>query len=162
MQELYVLANLGLLRKAEAHELDFIYSMGFDVWGDGLSSEEYLAGCRNSEKYLSGTWYVLVENDQVVSSLIVYSGMFGLKENSFGIGSVATSLELRHQGYASKLVNLVKSELFDKNDGKALYLHSDIEQQFYMKLGFVSIQGSDCMIYTKEPVASNGSIPAYF
>ncbi|TFH88962.1 GNAT family N-acetyltransferase [Vibrio ouci] len=150
------------LRKAEAHELDFIYLMGFDVWGDGLSSDEYLVGCRNSEKYLAGTWYVLVEKDQVVSSLIVYSDMFDLEEGSFGIGSVATPQELRHKGYASKLVNLVKSELFDRNHCKALYLHSDIEQQFYMKLGFVSIQGSDCMIYTKEPEASNGAIPAYF
>ncbi|WP_061031400.1 GNAT family N-acetyltransferase [Vibrio splendidus] len=150
------------LRKAEAHELDFIYLMGFDVWGGGLSSEEYLIGCRNSEKYLSGTWYVLVEKGQVVSSLIVYSGMFDLKESAFGIGSVATPQELRHQGYASKLVNLVKSELFDRNHCKAIYLHSDIDQQFYMKLGFVSIQGSDCMICTKEPVVSNGAIPAYF
>ncbi|MDA0145549.1 GNAT family N-acetyltransferase [Vibrio sp. RW] len=150
------------LRKAEAHDLELIYLMGFDVWGDGLSSEEYLVGCRNSEKYLEGTWYVLVEKDQVLSSLIVYSGMFDLKEGSFGIGSVATPQELRHQGYASKLVNLVKSELFDRNHCRALYLHSDIGQQFYMKLGFVSIQGSDCMIYTKEPVASNEVIPAYF
>ncbi|EKO3678170.1 MULTISPECIES: GNAT family N-acetyltransferase [Vibrio] len=150
------------LRKAEAHELDLIYSMGFDVWGDGLSFEDYLAGCRNSEKYLAGTWYVLVEKEEIVSSLIVYSGMFDLKEDSFGIGSVATPLKLRNKGYASKLVNSIKSELFDKNNCKALYLHSDIGQQFYTKLGFVSIRGSDCMIYTKEPAASNGSIPTYF
>ena len=150
------------LRKAEAHELDFIYLMGFDVWGDGLSSEDYLVGCRNSKKYSVGTWYVLVEKDQVVSSLIVYSGMFDLKEGSFGIGSVATPRELRQQGYASKLVDLIKSELFDRNYCNALYLHCDIGQQFYMKLGFVRIHGSDCMIYTKEPVASDGAIPEYF
>jgi predicted N-acetyltransferase YhbS len=150
------------LRKSEAHELDLIYSMGFDVWGDSLSLEEYLTGCRNSEKYLSGTWYVLVENDQIVSSLIVYSGMFDLKEGSFGIGSVATPLELRHKGYASRLVNLVKVELFGNQDCKALYLHSDIEHQFYIKLGFVSIQGSDCMIYTEGQLAFDGSTPAYF
>lgn len=159
--QLRVFAMLKL-RKAEVHELDLIYSMGFDVWGEGLSYEEYLSGCRNSKKYLAGTWYVLDEKSQVVSSLIVYSGMFDLKEGSFGIGSVATPLELRHQGYASKLVNLVKSELFDRRNCKTIYLHSDIEQQFYMKLVFVSIQGSDCMICTKEPVVSNGTIPAYF
>ncbi|MDA9556651.1 GNAT family N-acetyltransferase [Vibrio sp.] len=150
------------LRKAEVHELDLIYLMGFDVWGEGLSSEEYLAGYRNSQKYLAGTWYVLVDKDKVVSSLIVYSGMFDLKEGSFGIGSVATPLKLRCQGYASKLIDLVKSELFDRNDCQALYLHSDIKQSFYMKLGFTSLQGSDCMIYTKESLASNGPIPAYF
>ncbi|CDT76483.1 hypothetical protein VCR29J2_50063 [Vibrio coralliirubri] len=43
-----------------------------------MTLDGYLTGCRNSEKYLSGTWYVLVEKDRVVSSLIVYRDMFVL------------------------------------------------------------------------------------
>ncbi len=30
------------VREAQCHELDAIYAMGFDVWGDGISYEEYL------------------------------------------------------------------------------------------------------------------------
>ena len=31
------------LRKATTSELDSIYTMGFDVWGDGLPFQEYLS-----------------------------------------------------------------------------------------------------------------------
>ncbi|MFA0134662.1 GNAT family N-acetyltransferase [Vibrio splendidus] len=149
------------LRKAQLHELDSIYTMGFDVWGGGLTLDDYLAGCRNSEKYLSGTWYVLVEKDRVVSSLIVYRDMFGLAKGCFGIGSVATPQELRHQGYASELINLVKTELFTRHNCKALYLHSDIEHQFYNRLGFVGIVGSDCMYISSDSFEFDGRIPDY-
>ncbi|MDN3612501.1 GNAT family N-acetyltransferase [Vibrio ostreicida] len=150
------------LRKAEANELDVIYSMGVDTWSGGLSLQAYLTSCRNSEKYAAGIWYVLVDKDQVVSSLIVYSRMFDLREGCFGLGSVATPLELRRKGYASKLVNRIKAELFSKHACKALYLYSDIDQEFYRKLGFVSIQDSDCMIYSKDQALFDGSLPAYF
>lgn len=150
------------IRKAKEHELDLIYSMGFDAWSSGLSLEKYLVGCRKSKKYAAGTWYVLVEKDEIVSSLIVYNSMFNLKEGCFGIGSVATFRELRHKGYASRLINLVKSELFDSLNCKALYLHSDIDRQFYSRLGFVSIQGSDSMIYSNSQVDFEGSLPTYF
>lgn len=96
------------LRLAEPDELDIVYLMGFDVWGDGLSLDEYLSCCRSNGKYSKGTWYVLVEKEQVVSALIVYSGTFGLQKGCFGLGSIATHPQLRHKGYASKLIHLVK------------------------------------------------------
>lgn len=89
------------VRKAELHELDAIYTMGFDVWGDGLTLDDYLAGCRNSEKYLSGTWYVLVEKDRVVSSLIVYRDMFGLAKD---VSVLALWLHLKN--YDTKVMRL--------------------------------------------------------
>ncbi|MEZ8313024.1 GNAT family N-acetyltransferase [Vibrio splendidus] len=150
------------LRKAELHELDTIYTMGFDVWGNGLSLDDYLTACRNSEKYLSGTWYVLVAKDNVVSSLIVYRDMFSLAKGCCGIGSVATQQELRHKGYASELINLVRTELFTRHNCKALYLHSDIEHQFYNKLGFVNVGSSDCMYILNDSSDFDGRIPDYF
>ncbi|EPO7472538.1 GNAT family N-acetyltransferase, partial [Vibrio cholerae] len=101
------------LRKAELFELDTIYSMGFDVWNGGLSFQEYLVNCQNSKKYQAGTWYVLVDGERIVSSLIVYSGLFGLQEGCFGIGSLVATPELRHRGYGSKLVGLMKAELLN-------------------------------------------------
>jgi predicted GNAT family acetyltransferase len=66
-----------------------------------------------------------------VSSLIVYQREFGLLEGSRGLGSIATPPELRGKGYASKLINLVKDELFQDQNSKALFLHSDIDKEFY-------------------------------
>ncbi len=150
------------LRKAKVFELDIVYSMGFDVWNGGQSYAEYLVNCRNSKKYQSGTWYVLVEDEQIVSSLIVYSGLFDLKEGCFGIGSLATAPEQRNNGYGSTLINLVKAELFKNRSCKAIYLHSDIEHEYYENLGFVSVNGSDCMCTIKDHSVCESSLPAYF
>ncbi|MBW3697728.1 GNAT family N-acetyltransferase [Vibrio sp. T187] len=150
------------LRKSEPSELDVIYNMGFDVWNGGLSLEEYLTGCRNSDKYRAGTWYVLIENGQIVSSLIVYSGLFGLKEGCYGIGSVATPLSLRGKGYASQLIRLVTAELFARSGIKAVYLHSDIGHEFYRKLGFATIAKTDCMLNSKDTSLLEEPIPEYF
>ncbi len=150
------------LRKAKTFELDIIYSMGFDVWNGGQSYEEYLVNCRNSKKYQSGTWYVLVEEEQIVSSLIVYSGLFDLKEGCFGIGSLATVPEQRNNGYGSTLIHLVKAELFKNRGCKAIYLHSDIEHEYYENLGFVSVNGSDCMCTARDHLICESSLPAYF
>ncbi len=58
------------------------------MFGDGLSLDrKYLSCCRSNGKYSKGTWYVLVEKEQVVSALIVYSGTFeGLQKGVFGLG----------------------------------------------------------------------------
>ena len=69
-------------RLAKTEEFDRIYMMGFDVWSDGASEEDYLVGCRASPKYAKGTWYVLANEDQLVSSLITYN----LGPNIIGIG----------------------------------------------------------------------------
>ncbi|WP_413283634.1 GNAT family N-acetyltransferase [Vibrio sp. MA40-2] len=150
------------VRKAKAHELDCIYAMGFDVWNDGLTFEEYLTACRKSTKYQSGTWYLLIDNDKIVSSLIVYSDNFGLKEGCFGVGSVATSPNCRGKGYASYCISSITTELFANSNCKAVYLHSDIGYEFYHKLGFVRIEGTDCMLYAKQSSKWDHSIPSYF
>ena len=150
------------LRKATTSELDSIYTMGFDVWGDGLPFQEYLSHCRQSKKYQSGDWYVLTEQETVVSSLIVYQDMFSLKEDYFGIGSVAISPTHRQKGYASKLINLVKAKLFEEQNCKALYLHSDIHHEFYKKLGFTRILDSNCMLCSNDESLFSSPIPYYF
>ncbi len=150
------------LRKAEPFELDTIYSMGFDVWNGCLSFQEYLVNCQNSKKYQAGTWYVLVDGERIVSSLIVYSGLFGLQEGCFGIGSLVTAPELRHRGYGSQLVGLMKAELLNAPSCKAIYLHSDIGRKYYEDLGFFSINDSDCLCVSKDQSHFENPIPTYF
>lgn len=150
------------LREAEAHESDAIYAIGFDAWNDGLSYEKYLAACRGSKKYQAGTWYVLIENEQILSSLVVYQNLFGLQDGCFGIGSVATLPSFRGKGYDSNLVNLVKADLFAQQNCKAIFLHSDIDHQFYSRFGFIAIEGSDCMYALSGSFGFDSSIPSYF
>ena len=137
------------VQKAKAHQFDVIYAMGFDVWNNGLTFDEYLIACRKSAKYQSGSWYVLIDNDTIVSSLIVYSDSFGLQEGCFGVGSIATSPNCRGKGYASYCIGSVIAELFANPNCKAVYLHSDIGYEFYNKLGFVGIKGTACMVCSK-------------
>ncbi|MYM58993.1 GNAT family N-acetyltransferase [Vibrio sp. OCN044] len=150
------------LRKAKACELDTIYEMGFDVWGSGLPYEEYLSLCRQSKKYQLGIWYVLVDKEILVSSAIVYRDGFGLKTGCFGIGSLSTPPKHRQKGYASKLVTLLKDELFEQQNCQALYLHSDINHEFYTKLSFKRILDTDCLLYSKDEQPLPTAPPNYF
>ena len=140
-------------RKADPGEFDQICMMGFDTWGNAVSEAEYLSGCRASPKYKKGIWYILEDEGELISSLIVYE--FG--DNKFGIGSLATPKHLRKQGYASKLITWV-IENIEKNNGNAiLFLYSDIEPEFYGKFEFLKLpteaqryKTTTCMIRGKN------------
>jgi N-acetylglutamate synthase-like GNAT family acetyltransferase len=123
------------IRKALPEEYDEIYRMGFDVWGDGETLENYLDGCRSSPKYQQGYWYVLVDDTGTIcSSLIRYS----ISTDTCGIGSIATPPALRKKGHASMLiVNALK--LFECEGFRKTFLFSDIESKFYEKFGFSAL-----------------------
>lgn len=127
--------------------------MGFDVWAEGSSREDYLEGCRASAKYKKGTWFVLSDGSRLLSSLIVYD--FG--NQKFGIGSIATPPDFRKRGYASESIQSAISYLEDKVGALTLYLYSDIEPDFYEKFGFVRLQPdgqryktTTCMVRSKN------------
>lgn len=60
-------------RPAIPADMDRIYMMGFDAWGEGSNQDDYLSGCRSSPKYAQGKWFVLEHDQELLSSLIVYS-----------------------------------------------------------------------------------------
>ena len=123
-------------RKASPDELNAIFWMGFDAWGEGLSPTEYLASCHASQKYHSGVWYVLIVDNQPVSSLIVYRDRFGLGQGCFGIGSLATTPAMRGQGFGAHLLRGVTGMLLDSPGAVATFLHADIDHHFYERLGY--------------------------
>lgn len=142
--------------------------MGFDVWSEGSSENDYLKGCQASTKYLKGTWYVLSEELKLFSSLIVYD--FG--NNILGIGSISTPPSLKKNGYASKLISGVISELEKSFSGCTIFLYSDIEAGFYEKFNFVKppaglqrYKTTTCMVYGKniqQFLLKNINSPEYF
>ena len=156
------------LKFREAVESDFcqIYMMGFDVWSIGSSQAEYLEGCRTSPKYKKGKWFVLSKGDDLLSSLIAYD--FG-KEIA-GIGSIATSENIRKQGYASKLISEVILHLEEQRGITTLFLYADISPAFYERFGFVRLPqnsqkypNSICMVRSKaNTMIEPELIPKYF
>ncbi|MFN7906111.1 MAG: GNAT family N-acetyltransferase [Pseudobdellovibrionaceae bacterium] len=156
-----------IARKATSDEMDQIYMMGFDVWSDGSTQAEYLAGCRASLKYKSGTWYVLESSDQLVCSLITYN--LGL--NEIGIGSIATPIHFRKRGYASTLIKKVIDDLDVVLDMPTYFLYADISPKFYERFGFAIVPSelqkykeSSCMIRPRKNkyLFTGSTIPKYF
>ena len=121
------------LRAAQPRDMETVFMMGFDVWRDGLSREEYLAACQISPKFEKGKWWVLeTAEGKIMSSLITYS----LAKGVVGLGSIATDYEFRKQGFASELIRQVITYLEGSKAVQAFFLFSDIDPTFYEKLGF--------------------------
>jgi predicted N-acetyltransferase YhbS len=126
------------VRKAADADMDSVYMMGYDTWGDGQSKTAYLEGCRTSPKYAAGTWYVLEDREgEPLSALIVYnSPNHGLQENTLGIGSLATKLAERGKGYANHLMWDLMRSFLDRNHETIFYLFADVNSKFYEALDF--------------------------
>lgn len=120
-----------MIRPAEPRDLEAVYRMGYDTWGDSKPVHAYLKACAESPKYRTGTWYVLEERGRLMSSLIVHR----LADHSFGLGSISTPPERRRNGWASQLISGVLS-LLDSQGAETIYLHSDIDALFYARFGF--------------------------
>ncbi|MBM7602482.1 putative acetyltransferase [Metabacillus crassostreae] len=161
------------IRKATKEDMKSIYMMGFDVWGDNMSSEKYIAICQESSKYQKGTWYTLedLHTKELLSSLIVYELSPSKDIIVKGLGSIATPLQFRKKGHASLLVKEVINELEQKESCNHFFLYSDIGADFYSKLGFMEIpyekqkyKESVCMYYSQSYDVDSISfeIPNYF
>lgn len=152
------------IRLGRVEELDPIYMMGYDAWSDGLSKQAYLDECRASEKYKAGKWYVLADDERLISSLVVYSAVFGLPPDYCGIGSVSTEPQMRNNGHAYKLLLAVCKRLRIEGS-KGVYLHADVDSSFYERLGFVVIaeNKAKCMVLPFTQLEElPAEVPSYF
>ena len=124
-----------MVRPATSDDMESVYMMGFDVWGEAGNQIGYLEQCHTSPKYKRGQWYVLCDTQgKTISSLISYNLSVGV----FGIGSIATLPTLRRQGLAKHLIQVVLS-ILNREGAKTIYLFSDIKPDYYEKLGFVRL-----------------------
>jgi N-acetylglutamate synthase-like GNAT family acetyltransferase len=153
------------IRKANQEEMNDIYMMGFDVWSDGMTKESYIESCSTSAKYKEGTWWLILnEQDVVASSLIVYQ----FDEFIYGVGSIATPANMRSNGYASELLKQICFHLEQTLKATAIYLYSDIKPELYERCGFIKLDKSSqkykysiCMLRSStspEPLTT----PKYF
>lgn len=152
------------IRQAKPEELSIVYMMGYDVWAEGQSPEQYIESCSASEKYKQGTWFILVDEGKLLSSLIVYTSGFNIPYNYRGIGSVATALHYRSSGYSSFLINAVCDSL-ERQGVTGVYLHSDIGASFYERLGFTILSKSNSICMGRKfqnTLSFTNVIPSYF
>lgn len=160
-------------RKAVIDDMDSIYAMGYDAWGDNAAMEQYLEGCRSSKKYKRGTWYVYedVHSRELLSALIVYNINPSAEITVRGLGSISTPNNFRKKGYASGLIKAVLKELSEKEQCNHFFLYSDIGSEFYKLLNFNVLPSSHqkykdsiCMYYSElySPSSISFSIPDYF
>jgi predicted acetyltransferase len=122
-----------VIRPATEKDLEAVYLMGYDAWGDGKPVAEYLAACRASKKYRAGTWYVLEEASRLLSSLIVYRLDDRDGETAFGIGSIATVPTERKNGHGTTLIVGLLAAL--DQTATTIYLHDELGG-FYERFGF--------------------------
>lgn len=150
------------IRPARPDELDAVYLLGYDAWGEGAAEAAYLSECRASPKYARGRWWVFEEGRAPVSALIVYRDAWGLPQGSWGLGSLATAKSLRRKGLAAKLIEGVLEE----EKGPA-FLFADIGPKFYTVFGFVALpeamqpKAGTTLMY-RGPTPAIFKAPSYF
>ncbi|WP_449355564.1 hypothetical protein ACUL41_06660 [Virgibacillus natechei] len=89
--------KLEEIREAVNKDMETVYMMGYDAWGDNMPTKEYIEMCHKSSKYKRGNWYVLERTDtkELLSSLIVYELNPSEEIIVRGIGSISTPVHLR-------------------------------------------------------------------
>ncbi len=159
-------------RKAINADMNDIFSMGYDEWGDGNSLEEHIEKCLHSKKYEKGQWYVLedTKGERIVSSLIAYDLHSKGDPAVKGLGTIATAPHARKKGYGSRLIKETMNGL--KQEGcHHFFLFSDIDVRFYKRLGFVELpekyqryNDTVCMLYrgNDELHLEHFTVPNYF
>ncbi|MDP3543748.1 MAG: GNAT family N-acetyltransferase [Elusimicrobiota bacterium] len=128
------------IRPAAASELEAVYRMGYDVWGERLGLDAYLAACRASPKYAAGAWWVSAGGDGVpLSSLLAHEILLPSGRPAVGLGSIATPPALRGRGHASSLIAGFLRAREESHGTEVFFLFSDIAPAFYERFGFAAL-----------------------
>lgn len=121
-----------VFRQAKQDEIDQLLSEGYKVWSKSRTFEQYCAENRKEDAY--GTRYVIEDNGDIVSSLILLNLKSINSKIVYGIGSVLTPHTYKHKGYATELL---KSCILQINiDVSLVFLYSEIDPAFYGRYNF--------------------------
>jgi GNAT superfamily N-acetyltransferase len=123
-----------VVRPARPEELEAVFLLGYDVWGEGAPLGDYLAECRASAKYAAGRWTVVAVEGAVAGAVLVYRGGFGLPAGAWGAGSLSVDPAVRRLGLAKALMRAV----LEREPGTA-FLWADVLPGFYRSLGFAPL-----------------------
>lgn len=160
-----------LIRKAREDEIIELFQDGYKVWHKGRTFEKYCIDNSKEDSY--GVRYVIEENNNIVTSLIL------LKLNKigdcmvYGIGSVLTKTDYAGKGYATCLLKSCLDKILEKN--RYVFLYSEIDKSFYERLQFKPLpdqlqkdRKAVCMVSCSEELWEEllkkdiNSVPDYF
>lgn len=115
------------------------------IWSGGLSFDKFMQAVQHQLAHPWGKknvrYFLLKSGSTIVANLKLYSICISSRGKDFkvgGIGAVYTMAEHRHQGFAKKLIQHV-IELARNENLDGLLLYSDIDPDFYSRLGFIEL-----------------------
>lgn len=115
------------------------------IWSGGLSFDKCIQSMHNQTTHPWGKkhlrYLLLKSGSEILASLKFYSICISSRNKIFnlaGLGAIYTMIQHRNQGVASKLVRS-SVELAQEEGLSGLLLFSDIDPDFYEKLGFIDL-----------------------
>lgn len=125
--------RLIVVREAALGERELLFRDGYQEWSKNRSLEEYIRDNSKEDNY--GKRFVIDLEGKIISSLIVLNLKPIMGKTVYGIGSVLTPKLHTGKGYATILLkNCIKQ--IEKDENALIFLFSDINPDFYKKLGF--------------------------
>ena len=125
--------ELGTVEVAAPEDMAEVLMLGYDAWGEDQDEKSFVQSYERSQHHLRGRRYILrLASGTIVSGLntLTFSRKLG------GIASVATAPQQRGKGYASLLLKATFAILEDQQQLTRLLLFSEIDPQYYARLGF--------------------------
>ena len=121
-----------IFRQANKEEIDELLSEGYKVWSKDRTFEQYYTENRKEDDF--GTRYVIEDNGEIVSSLILLNLKSINSKMVYGIGSVLTPHAYKHKGYATELLKKCIQQM--SVDASLVFLYSEIDPAFYGRYNF--------------------------
>lgn len=159
-----------VFRQARASEIEGLLAEGYKYWSRNRTFDQYCADNRRED--VNGIRYVIEENGDIVSSLILLKLNDFKGKKVFGIGSVLTPEHHSGKGYATILLkNTINTVCRDA----LIFLYSDISPEFYRRFGFRPLpdryqkkENSVCMLRCTQDIwgeleaIAGVNVPGYF
>jgi len=121
-----------IFRQAKQEEIDQLFREGYKVWSKNRTFEQYCSDNRKEDAY--GTRYVIEDNGEIVSSLILLTLKSIDSKLVYGIGSVLTPIIYKYKGYATELLKNCIQQMHV--DASLVFLYSEIDPAFYERFNF--------------------------
>jgi GNAT superfamily N-acetyltransferase len=153
--------ELNIHPASDSERID-AYRNVHDLWGGGVSLDEYLRRRLKSVQHNRAAWYVGCVDDRVVTSLgcyPIFMRMHGQVLPTMAVGAVYTVPECRGRRYAPQLIEHVEH---DQNSRGILIslLYSDIKPSYYERLGYSVCAGWEANFETATAIKSTGTLTA--
>ena len=136
----------------------------FSEWGGGLKLSQWLEReiCLRAHAFSRGmeTWF-WVKDSQVLASCETFENVSCIEDKvgrTASIASVFTEPHLRGQGHASAMLAALGHEYKRRQSAQAMVLFSDVGEELYQRVGFVSVGEANDWILSPRAGSATASV----